>query len=92
MCLRLIQNVFFFQLADLELKLVTPDDPNCPKEAVHGTYMKHWPSIQSQGLSRMNRTHIHLVPGLPGGGGVISGEIQMRAFSFCVPCIAHKLL
>ncbi|KAA0709669.1 tRNA 2'-phosphotransferase 1 [Triplophysa tibetana] len=61
------------QVADLELKQVAPDDPNCPKEAVHGTFMKHWPSIQSQGLSRMNRTHIHLAPGIPGEGGVISG-------------------
>ncbi|XP_057205281.1 tRNA 2'-phosphotransferase 1 isoform X2 [Triplophysa rosa] len=64
------------QVADLELKQVAPDDPNCPKEAVHGTYMKHWPSIQSQGLSRMNRTHIHLASGLPGEGGVISGMRQ----------------
>lgn len=64
------------QVEDLELKQVSPDDPDCPKEAVHGTYMKYWPSIQSQGLSRMNRTHIHLAPGLPGEGGVISGMRQ----------------
>lgn len=64
------------QVTDLELKQVAPDDPNCPKEAVHGTYMKHWPSIRSQGLSRINRTHIHLAPGLPGEGGVTSGMRQ----------------
>ncbi|XP_052010875.1 tRNA 2'-phosphotransferase 1 [Xyrauchen texanus] len=64
------------QVADLELKAVSLDDPNCPRVAVHGSYMKHWPSISSQGLSRMNRTHIHLAPGLPGEGGVISGMRQ----------------
>ncbi|KAI2657074.1 tRNA 2'-phosphotransferase 1 [Labeo rohita] len=64
------------QVTDLELRAVAPDDPNYPKEAVHGTYMKHWPSIRSQGISRMKRTHIHLAPGLPGEGGVISGMRQ----------------
>ncbi|XP_052430456.1 tRNA 2'-phosphotransferase 1 [Carassius gibelio] len=61
------------QVTDLELRAVALDDPDCPREAVHGSYMKHWPSIRSQGISRMNRTHIHLAPGLPGEGGVISG-------------------
>lgn len=61
------------QVADLELRAVHPDAPDCPQEAIHGSYMKHWPSIRSQGLSRMGRTHIHLAPGLPGEQGVISG-------------------
>uniref|UniRef100_A0A672QZV9 2'-phosphotransferase n=1 Tax=Sinocyclocheilus grahami TaxID=75366 RepID=A0A672QZV9_SINGR len=64
------------QVTDLELRAVALDDPDYPREAVHGSYMKHWPSIRSQGISRMNRTHIHLAPGLPGEGGVISDGIQ----------------
>uniref|UniRef100_A0A9J7XZQ5 2'-phosphotransferase n=1 Tax=Cyprinus carpio carpio TaxID=630221 RepID=A0A9J7XZQ5_CYPCA len=64
------------QVTDLELRAVALDDPDYPREAVHGSYMKHWPSIHSQGISRMNRTHIHLAPGLPGEGGVISDGIQ----------------
>ncbi|XP_056106212.1 tRNA 2'-phosphotransferase 1 [Rhinichthys klamathensis goyatoka] len=64
------------QVTDLELRKVALDDPDYPREAVHGSYMTHWPSIRSQGLSRMNRTHIHLAPGLPGEGGVISGMRQ----------------
>lgn len=64
------------QVTDLELRAVGLDDPDYPREAVHGSYMKHWPSIRSQGISRMNRTHIHLAPGLPGEGGVISGMRQ----------------
>uniref|UniRef100_A0A9J8ANP9 2'-phosphotransferase n=1 Tax=Cyprinus carpio carpio TaxID=630221 RepID=A0A9J8ANP9_CYPCA len=64
------------QVTDLELRAVALDDPDYPREAVHGSYMKHWPSIHSQGISRMNRTHIHLAPGLPGEGGVISGMRQ----------------
>ncbi|XP_063046740.1 tRNA 2'-phosphotransferase 1 [Engraulis encrasicolus] len=61
------------QVADLELRALRPDAPDCPPEGIHGSYMKHWPSIRTQGLNRMGRTHIHLAPGLPGEGGVISG-------------------
>ncbi|XP_053487031.1 tRNA 2'-phosphotransferase 1 [Ictalurus furcatus] len=61
------------QVQDLELTAVVLDAPDCPQEAVHGSYMKHWPSIRSRGLCRMDRTHIHLAPGLPGEGQVISG-------------------
>lgn len=61
------------QVADLELRAVLPGAPDCPPEGIHGSYLKHWPSIRSQGLSRMGRTHIHLAPGLPGEQGVISG-------------------
>ncbi|KAL0973861.1 hypothetical protein UPYG_G00212150 [Umbra pygmaea] len=61
------------EVFDLELKAVQPGSPDCPMEGVHGSYLRHWPSIHSQGLSRMNRTHIHLARGLPGEDGVISG-------------------
>nr|XP_040031353.1 tRNA 2'-phosphotransferase 1 isoform X1 [Gasterosteus aculeatus aculeatus] len=58
---------------DLELKPVLAGSPDCPAEAVHGSYLRNWSSIQQEGLSRMKRTHIHLALGLPGEEGVISG-------------------
>ncbi|KAM6924307.1 tRNA 2'-phosphotransferase 1 [Xenentodon cancila] len=61
------------EVMDLELKPVVAGSPECPAEAVHGSYLRNWTSIQQQGLSRMKRTHIHLAPGLPGEDGVISG-------------------
>lgn len=61
------------QVKDLELKPVLAGSPDCPAEAVHGSYLRNWSSIQQHGLSRMKRTHIHLAPGLPGDDGVISG-------------------
>ncbi|XP_026185493.1 tRNA 2'-phosphotransferase 1 isoform X1 [Mastacembelus armatus] len=61
------------QVMDLELKPVLAGSPDCPAEAVHGSYLRNWSSIQQQGLSRMKRTHIHLASGLPGEDGVISG-------------------
>ncbi|CAF90715.1 unnamed protein product [Tetraodon nigroviridis] len=61
------------KVIDLELKPVLAGSPECPAEAVHGSYLRNWGSIKQQGLSRMNRTHIHLAPGLPGEDGVISG-------------------
>lgn len=92
-CIKLTSRLHIFQVSDLELKQVAPDDPDCPKEAVHGTYMKHWPSIRSQGLSRMNRTHVHLAPGLPGEGGVISGEIiKHRDKGIFILCGSYYLL
>ncbi|XP_029367647.1 tRNA 2'-phosphotransferase 1 [Echeneis naucrates] len=61
------------QVRDLELRPVLPGSPDCPAEAVHGSYLSKWRSIQQHGLSRMKRTHIHLASGLPGDQGVISG-------------------
>ncbi|XP_047209560.1 tRNA 2'-phosphotransferase 1 isoform X2 [Girardinichthys multiradiatus] len=61
------------QVIDLELKPVLAGSPDCPTEAIHGSYLRSWPAIQQQGLSRMKRTHIHLACGLPGEDGVISG-------------------
>ncbi|MBN3313932.1 TRPT1 phosphotransferase, partial [Atractosteus spatula] len=61
------------QVDDLELIPVVPGSDNVPSCAVHGTYLRHWESIRTRGLSRMSRTHIHLSPGLPGEEGVVSG-------------------
>ncbi|CAN9515062.1 unnamed protein product [Ophioblennius macclurei] len=61
------------QVLDLELKPVLAGSPDCPAEAVHGSYLRNWSSIRQHGLSRMRRTHIHLASGLPGEDGVISG-------------------
>ena len=40
---------------------------------IHGTYLKAWDIIKHEGLSRMNRNHIHFAAGAPGEEGVISG-------------------
>ncbi|XP_034037695.1 tRNA 2'-phosphotransferase 1 [Thalassophryne amazonica] len=61
------------QVMDLEMKPILAGYPDCPAEAVHGSYLRNWSSIQQQGLSRMKRTHIHLAAGLPGEDSVISG-------------------
>ncbi|CAG2055343.1 unnamed protein product [Timema podura] len=43
---------------------------------IHGTYWQHWDQIRTEGLSRMNRLHIHFSPGEPGDSQVISGMRQ----------------
>ena len=41
---------------------------------IHGTYTGPWTKhIKEEGLSRMNRTHIHFAQGMPKEEGVISG-------------------
>ncbi|KAK8739936.1 hypothetical protein OTU49_003274 [Cherax quadricarinatus] len=59
------------QVDDLDLEEITIASD--AESVVHGTYYRHWNSIKEQGLCRMNRTHIHFAPGLPGEAGVISG-------------------
>lgn len=50
-----------------------------PPVCIHGTYLKHWPSIKQKGLlaggvkGQSFRNHIHFAPGEPGAGTVISG-------------------
>lgn len=70
---------------DLELKPVLAGSPDCPAEAVHGSYLCNWSSIKQQGLSCVNRTHIHLAPGLPGEDGVISGNLLLLCGHVCCP-------
>ncbi|KAM4617812.1 tRNA 2'-phosphotransferase 1 isoform 1-T3 [Discoglossus pictus] len=53
---------------------LTPLGVELPHQAIHGTYLRHWPLIHKEGLSRMNRTHIHLTTELPEtASSVISG-------------------
>ncbi|XP_029142001.1 tRNA 2'-phosphotransferase 1, partial [Protobothrops mucrosquamatus] len=60
------------QVPELDLTLLqTLQD--FPEIVAHGTLLRHWPAIRQHGLSRMGRTHIHLAPGLPGEGAVLSG-------------------
>ncbi|KAI9487531.1 MAG: phosphotransferase KptA/Tpt1 [Benjaminiella poitrasii] len=40
---------------------------------IHGTTLKAWQQIKQQGLSKMNRNHIHFAIGLPGDPNVKSG-------------------
>ncbi|XP_034633500.1 uridine diphosphate glucose pyrophosphatase NUDT22-like isoform X2 [Trachemys scripta elegans] len=60
-----------------ELELIPLLEPTAlPQTMAHGTYLRHWPAICQGGLSRMGRNHIHLAPGLPGDGQVLSGMRQ----------------
>ncbi|KAI4138639.1 MAG: hypothetical protein LQ340_008050, partial [Diploschistes diacapsis] len=46
---------------------ILPSDPDCPAEVVHGTYPAAWAKIlETGGLSRMGRGHVHFAVGLPG--------------------------
>ena len=58
-------------ITDLELSAIetSSDAP----VVIHGTYFRNWNSIQKEGLSRMNRQHVHFSPGEPGSDKVISG-------------------
>lgn len=57
------------------LRPVTLEADNVPPVVVHGTYFAFWPRIvESGGLRRMGRTHVHCSTGLPDDEqGVISG-------------------
>ena len=60
-------------LKNVELDMIKIDEASSIKECLHGTYYKHWDKIKLQGLSRMNRQHIHLSEDFPGSKDVISG-------------------
>ncbi|XP_075043784.1 tRNA 2'-phosphotransferase 1 isoform X2 [Mixophyes fleayi] len=73
---------------------LTPLGTELPPQAIHGTYLCHWPSIRSHGLSRMKRTHIHLSTQLP-GEIVISGmrkDCEVAIFIDLPKAIADDIL
>ncbi|KAF0554876.1 putative tRNA 2-phosphotransferase [Gigaspora margarita] len=59
------------EVKNLELEEIT--DPLQFPEVIHGTYLRNWKNIESEGLSKMARNHIHLATGLFGTESVISG-------------------
>lgn len=61
------------KVEDKELLTQLKQPENCPQEVIHGTYLKNWESIKKEGLSRINRNHIHFAKGLPNDVNVISG-------------------
>jgi 2'-phosphotransferase len=58
---------------NLLLKRLSPEELRTLPRIVHGTYLEPWKMIQTHGLNKMNRTHIHFASGLPEADGVISG-------------------
>ena len=62
---------------DQLLQPLTSNTPNLPSEAVHGTYMKYWPSIKVRGLLagglRSSRHHVHFQDGWPKSERCLSG-------------------
>lgn len=53
------------------LSLLTVND--LPENVIHGTFLKNWNRIKTEGISRMNRNHIHFSPGFADDPEVISG-------------------
>ncbi|KAF9154260.1 tRNA 2'-phosphotransferase 1 [Linnemannia schmuckeri] len=72
--IRAVQGHSIAAVAELGFEEIT-DIAQIPT-AVHGTMFSKWRFIGDQGLSKMNRNHIHMAHGLPGEGGVISGMRQ----------------
>lgn len=60
---------------DLELTVLTKTDL-VNTSVIHGTYTSVWKQIEKQGLSRMERDHIHFTTRLSSEGQVISGMRQ----------------
>lgn len=61
---------------------LSPDELRTLPCIVHGTYVEPWNSIQTTGLKKMNRTHIHFASGLPEADGVISG--MRKTSTICI--------
>lgn len=47
-------------IIELSLKVLESVD----FDIIHGTYLKHWMKVKTEGLSRMRRNHIHFAKGL----------------------------
>ncbi|KAJ3076749.1 tRNA 2'-phosphotransferase 1 [Podochytrium sp. JEL0797] len=57
----------------VQVELEEIKDPSEIPIVIHGTYLRFWESIGTEGLKPMNRNHIHFAAGKPGDSGVISG-------------------
>lgn len=65
------------------------------KTVVHGTYYKYWSKIKIEGLSRMNRKHIHFAKGTLNDHNVISGlrqDIEIYIFIDLTKALADGIL
>jgi 2'-phosphotransferase len=58
---------------DLQVEMTVVTDPEEIPVVLHGTNQKAWVHIKEQGLSVMNRQHIHFAVGKLGEDGVKSG-------------------
>jgi 2'-phosphotransferase len=84
----------------LLLRKISPEELAAIPCIVHGTYPEPYQqSIQTQGLKRMKRTHIHFASGLPdnndhGGGVIISGmrkSCQIYIYVNAKKCAADNI-
>ena len=62
------------------------DEETAPEQAFHATQFRHWKSISSNGLQRMDREHIHLAYSEDQESGVRQGQdillvVQTRAMA-----------
>ena len=60
-------------MQNIEIDLIEIKDSNELKTIIHGTYYRSWDQIKVEGLSKMERQHIHFSTDMPGSDGVISG-------------------
>lgn len=68
------------RISDEEL---TPITQQIHETVVHGTYLKFWPQIKSEGLCCMNRKHIHFAKGTFTDTTVVSGmrrDVDLHIF------------
>ncbi|KAI4089620.1 MAG: hypothetical protein LQ339_008526 [Xanthoria mediterranea] len=67
---------------------LSPTDPACPDEVVHGTGADSWAAIRkSGGLKRMGRRHVHFAMGLPARGKAAAATSSGSAAEEFTPTI-----
>ena len=77
---------------NLLLRKLSPTELQALPCIVHGTYHEPWKLIAKNGLSKMNRTHIHFATGLASEGHVISGmrtSCQVYIYIDAAKCCAQ---
>jgi 2'-phosphotransferase len=79
------------------LRQLSSEDLMSLPTVVHGTYSESWKAIMdSGGLHRMNRQHIHLATGLPKSGNQVISGIRLSAdvyiFIDTKKCATDKIL